>query len=61
MRDMYSKGLQICADSVNDAVGLFNMKLKAVVDNLNTKLNAANFTYINIFDIQFGYLQYNSK
>ncbi|KAK4435041.1 GDSL esterase/lipase [Sesamum alatum] len=36
----------LCVDSINDAVVLFNDKLKALVKNLNTRLTDAKFVYI---------------
>ncbi|PHT55817.1 hypothetical protein CQW23_04303 [Capsicum baccatum] len=40
-----------CVDSTNQAVQLFNNKLKALVDDLNTNLPDAKFIYINMYSI----------
>ena len=40
-----------CVDEINDAVQLFNDRLKLLVDDLNAKFSDARFTYINIFTI----------
>ncbi|CAI9782105.1 unnamed protein product [Fraxinus pennsylvanica] len=40
-----------CVESINDAVELFNNKLKSLVDTFNKDLNDANFIYINISGI----------
>nr|XP_027108817.1 uncharacterized protein LOC113728631 [Coffea arabica] len=43
-----------CVDSINDAVQLFNDRLKQLVEDLNTKLSQAKLIYINVSSIQFG-------
>ncbi|XP_059294692.1 GDSL esterase/lipase At1g29670-like [Lycium ferocissimum] len=40
-----------CVGSVNDAIKLFNSKLKSLVDDLNTNFPEATFTYINVYNI----------
>ncbi|PIN04345.1 Triacylglycerol lipase [Handroanthus impetiginosus] len=40
-----------CVDFINNAVQLFNNKVKPLVDNLKSDLNGAQFTYINITSI----------
>lgn len=40
-----------CVEFMNDAVQLFNEKLKSLVDEFNAKFHDAKFTYINIFNI----------
>lgn len=40
-----------CVDLINDAVKLFNDRLKPLVDNLNTNFTDARFTFINITSI----------
>ncbi|KAL7160350.1 hypothetical protein ABFS83_01G089000 [Erythranthe nasuta] len=41
-----------CADSVNDAVTLFNDKLKLMVNGLNQNLTAAEFVYNGAMDLR---------
>ena len=38
-----------CAEEVNQAVDLFNNKLKALVTDFNNKLSSAKFTYVDLF------------
>ncbi|KAF3514610.1 hypothetical protein F2Q69_00009853 [Brassica cretica] len=38
-----------CAEEVNQAVDLFNNKLKALVTDINKKLSSAKFTYVDLF------------
>ncbi|PWA69712.1 SGNH hydrolase-type esterase domain-containing protein [Artemisia annua] len=40
-----------CVDSINNAVKLFNDRLKPIVDNINNNFSDARFTYINITSI----------
>lgn len=44
----------LCVNSMNEAVELFNFKLKSLVDNLNRKLPGAKITFINNQAIQLG-------
>lgn len=46
----------VCVDSVNNAVQLFNDKLKLRVDDLNKNLTDAKFIYINAMEIMSGVL-----
>uniref|UniRef100_A0A803MVC2 GDSL esterase/lipase n=1 Tax=Chenopodium quinoa TaxID=63459 RepID=A0A803MVC2_CHEQI len=41
-----------CVDEINKAVELFNTKLVSVVDDFNSKLPEAKFTFINLFAMQ---------
>ncbi|PWA78752.1 Lipase, GDSL [Artemisia annua] len=41
-----------CVESINNAVGLFNDRLKPVVDLLNSDFSDARFTFINLTNIQ---------
>ncbi|KAJ4718997.1 GDSL esterase/lipase [Melia azedarach] len=41
----------VCVDFINIAVQIFNTKLVLLVDELNKKLQDANFIYVNIFGI----------
>lgn len=40
-----------CVESINEAVKLFNNKLKPVVDELNVYNSDAKFTFINVSSI----------
>ncbi|XP_015078139.2 GDSL esterase/lipase At1g29670-like [Solanum pennellii] len=40
-----------CVDSTNEAIQLFNEKLKSLVTDLNTNFPQAKFTYINMYSI----------
>lgn len=40
-----------CVQSINDAVKLFNDRLKPLVDNLYTYFSDARFTFINVTSI----------
>lgn len=40
-----------CVDSTNNAVQLFNEKLKSLVTDLNTNFTQAKFTYINMYSM----------
>ncbi|KAJ8545380.1 hypothetical protein K7X08_017963 [Anisodus acutangulus] len=40
-----------CVGSTNDAIKLFNSKLKSLVDDLNINFPDAKFTYINMYSI----------
>ncbi|XP_010273431.1 PREDICTED: GDSL esterase/lipase At4g18970-like [Nelumbo nucifera] len=40
-----------CVDRINVANQMFNNKLKALVDNFNSNLDGAKFTYINAYGI----------
>lgn len=42
---------QPCVESINNAVSLFNDKLKPLVDDLNNNFPEARFTFINITSI----------
>ncbi|KAK1382111.1 GDSL-like Lipase/Acylhydrolase superfamily protein [Heracleum sosnowskyi] len=44
-----------CVDKVNDAVALFNERMKPLVDGLNTNLTHAKFIYINTTHIAKEY------
>ena len=46
--EIYSFGTNgsLCVDKINYAVQLFNEKLIGVVDDLNSKLSGAQFTFI---------------
>ncbi|CAI9772015.1 unnamed protein product [Fraxinus pennsylvanica] len=46
----------VCVDSINNAVQLFNDKLKLLVDDLNKNLTDAKFIYINAMEIMLGFL-----
>ncbi|KAL2550810.1 GDSL lipase/esterase domain-containing protein [Forsythia ovata] len=46
----------ICVDSINNAVQLFNDKLRLLVDDLNKSLTDAKFIYINAMEIMSGFL-----
>ncbi|KAL4585762.1 hypothetical protein LXL04_010387 [Taraxacum kok-saghyz] len=37
-----------CVDSINDAINLFNFKLKPLVNDLNKSFQDARFTFINV-------------
>ncbi|GJR82345.1 hypothetical protein Tco_0153130 [Tanacetum coccineum] len=41
-----------CVESINIAVGLFNDRVKPVVDMLNSDFSDARFTFINLTNIQ---------
>ncbi|KAM7505879.1 hypothetical protein LguiB_004783 [Lonicera macranthoides] len=43
-----------CVDMINDAVQLFDNRLKPLVDELNNKLADANFVYLNMTSISSG-------
>ncbi|KAG6405086.1 hypothetical protein SASPL_132668 [Salvia splendens] len=43
-----------CVDDINIAVGIFNGKLVSLINDLNTKLPNAQFTYINMTSIALG-------
>lgn len=43
-----------CVDAINNAVGLFNTRLVSLINDLNTKLPNAQFTYINATNIGLG-------
>lgn len=43
-----------CVDAINNAVGLFNTRLVSLINQLNTKLPNAQFTYINSTNIALG-------
>ncbi|XP_057764169.1 GDSL esterase/lipase At1g29670-like [Salvia miltiorrhiza] len=43
-----------CVDAINIAVGLFNNKLVSLINDLNTILPNAQFTYINSTNIALG-------
>ncbi|KAK3007495.1 hypothetical protein RJ639_014617 [Escallonia herrerae] len=43
-----------CVDTINDAVRLFNNRLKPLVDDFNKNLSGAKFTLINITNISGG-------
>ncbi|KAK9696884.1 hypothetical protein RND81_08G003200 [Saponaria officinalis] len=44
---MHGTNGSLCVDNIDKAAHLFNQKLIALVDNLNSKLIGAQFTYIN--------------
>ncbi|XP_073017146.1 GDSL esterase/lipase At1g29670-like [Primulina eburnea] len=44
-----------CVDYINNYVQLFNNRLKPLVDDLNTNLPGAKFTYINITSISLSF------
>ncbi|XP_056177009.1 GDSL esterase/lipase At5g45670-like [Syzygium oleosum] len=41
----------VCVDKINNAVTLFNNRLQPLVDEFNSNLSDAKFTYINMFAI----------
>ncbi|KAL1555940.1 GDSL esterase/lipase-like protein [Salvia divinorum] len=43
-----------CVDSINIAAGLFNDRLVSLINDLNTNLPNAQFTYINVTSIALG-------
>ena len=43
-----------CVDMINNAVQLFDNRLKPLVDELNNKLADANFIYLNMTSISSG-------
>ncbi|XP_073037421.1 GDSL esterase/lipase At1g29670-like [Primulina eburnea] len=51
---MYPVNESGCVDFINEYVKLFNDRLKPLVEDLNTNLPAAKFTYINITSISLG-------
>ncbi|KAK2994581.1 hypothetical protein RJ640_012748 [Escallonia rubra] len=51
---MYGTNGSACVEMINDAVQLFNNRLKPLVDYFNNNLYGANFTYINITSITAG-------
>ncbi|KAI3719117.1 hypothetical protein L6452_20008 [Arctium lappa] len=48
---MFGTGGKPCVESINDAVKLFNERLKALVDELNKDYSDARFTFINLTSI----------
>ena len=40
-----------CVESINNAVNLFNDRLKPLVDNINNNFSDATFTFINVSSI----------
>ncbi|XP_060174307.1 GDSL esterase/lipase At1g29670-like [Lycium barbarum] len=52
-----------CVNSTNEAIQLFNEKLKSLVDELNTNFTKAKFTYINMYSISsiMGTLSFLNK
>ena len=40
-----------CVDTINEAVQLFNPKVRALVDDLNANLADAKFIFLNIYAI----------
>ncbi|KAI3456093.1 hypothetical protein Pfo_012756 [Paulownia fortunei] len=51
---MYPTNGSACVDSINNAVQLFNNRLKPLIDDLNSNLPDAQFIYINITGISSG-------
>ncbi|XP_074308001.1 GDSL esterase/lipase At5g45670-like [Silene latifolia] len=51
---MHGTNGSLCVDSINNAAILFNQKLISLVDRLNSKLPAAQFTYINSISSDTG-------
>uniref|UniRef100_A0A2N9HZN5 GDSL esterase/lipase n=1 Tax=Fagus sylvatica TaxID=28930 RepID=A0A2N9HZN5_FAGSY len=43
-----------CVDFINNAVQLFNNRLKSLVDGLNNILSGAKFIYVNVFGMASG-------
>ncbi|KAK2994576.1 hypothetical protein RJ640_012743 [Escallonia rubra] len=50
----YDTNGSACVDTINDAVRLFNNRLKPLVDDFNKNLPGAKFTLINITNISGG-------
>ncbi|XP_022850858.1 GDSL esterase/lipase At1g29670-like [Olea europaea var. sylvestris] len=44
----------LCVEPINNAVQLFNNRLKPMIDDLNNNLSDAKFIYINITSISLG-------
>ncbi|XP_022143640.1 GDSL esterase/lipase At1g29670-like [Momordica charantia] len=40
-----------CVEEINNAIQLFNIGLKSMVDDLNTKLTNAKFIFVDVFNI----------
>ncbi|XP_059288410.1 GDSL esterase/lipase At1g29670-like [Lycium ferocissimum] len=51
---VFGRNASGCVDFINNYVQLFNDKLKPLIDDLNTNLSGARFTYINITSISLG-------
>uniref|UniRef100_A0A2N9HYQ9 SGNH hydrolase-type esterase domain-containing protein n=1 Tax=Fagus sylvatica TaxID=28930 RepID=A0A2N9HYQ9_FAGSY len=43
-----------CVDFINNAVQLFNNRLKSLIDDLNNSLSGAKFIYVNFFGMASG-------
>ena len=43
-----------CVHFINNAVQLFNNRLKSLVDDLNNSLSGAKFIYVNVFGMASG-------
>ena len=42
------------ADIINNAVQIFNNRLKSLVDDLNNSLSGATFIYVNTYSLAAG-------
>ncbi|KAJ9135965.1 hypothetical protein P3X46_033083 [Hevea brasiliensis] len=51
----YDTDGSLCVDSMNQAVNLFNNRLKLLVDQLNSNLTGAKFVYLNTYGIVSEY------
>jgi len=40
-----------CVERINSPIQLFNTRLRSMVDELNTQLRNAKFTYVNVYGI----------
>uniref|UniRef100_A0A7N2LT54 GDSL esterase/lipase n=1 Tax=Quercus lobata TaxID=97700 RepID=A0A7N2LT54_QUELO len=43
-----------CVDIINNAVQIFNNRLKSLVDDLNNSLSGATFIYVNTYSLAAG-------
>lgn len=50
--EISKSGATQCVEKKNEAVELFNTKLVSLVDDFNTRLPKAKFTFVNVYAIQ---------
>ena len=50
-----------CVDYINDAVQIFNGRLKMLVEELNGNLTDAKFVYVNVYNMVSEAISYPSK
>ena len=50
-----------CVDYINDAVQIFNGRLKMLVDELNGNLTDAKFVYVNVYNMVSEAISYPGK